>query len=240
MAALREYDSAEAIRLLESAKENGPYEYAKHLELYESLGTAYAYAGRQADALRAFGRLLQMAPGHVIDYELSPKVTRVFQEARKRAGSAAPLALELDWARGHTVDDEVRIQVETAGDPEAFIRNAFLFARVRGESRTTRLEVDLSQKRGHATVPALAKGAVKTSTLELYAVAKDVQGNEILQWASPRHPREINLAYVPPTPWTERWWVWAVIGVGVVGSVAGIYAATRGGEDVPGIRIREP
>ena len=59
----------------------------------------------------------------------------------------------------------------------------------------------------------------KAQSLEVYAVASDAAGNEVLSWASPARPTEIALRYDPP--WYRTWWVWAIAG-GVVAAGTGV------------------
>src|SRR5688572_7789276 len=64
-AALADFDVATALPLLEAAAQHGPLTHAEHVTLYEQLGVAYGYLGRDDDAARAFERLLWLAPGHL-------------------------------------------------------------------------------------------------------------------------------------------------------------------------------
>jgi hypothetical protein len=63
---------------------------------------------------------------------------------------------------------------------------------------------------------------------ELYAVALDAAGNEVLQAGLPTAPRTITLTPDTRPRWYQRWWVWAV-GAVVVGATAAatVYGLTR-------------
>ena len=78
--------------------------------------------------------------------------------------------------------------------------------------------------RVHQRVMLPAPGA---QVVELHLVGYDARGNEVLRWASPESPREIALSL--PTPWYQKWWVWALAGTAVAaGTATGVYFAARG------------
>jgi hypothetical protein len=95
--------------------------------------------------------------------------------------------------------------------------------RTRGERpwRAADLTLAPAGKRARLLLPGLP--GRKAQSLEVYAVASDAAGNEVLTWSSPARPSEIALRYDPP--WYRTWWVWAIAG-GVVaaGTGAVVYA----------------
>jgi tetratricopeptide (TPR) repeat protein len=224
-ALLAAFQVEEALPLLERALAEGPHEHAELATIYEQLGIAYAYLEREQEALGAFDLLLDLEPGHLLSYELSPKATFLFERAR-RAGGAAP-AVDLDWPDDGSVDEPLPIDVEVIADPRGFLRRGTLHLRRRGDHAWRALDLSLLPpgRRARARVPPLASG--KPEVLELYLTVSDPAGNEVLLWADAARPRAIPLGWEPPPAWWERWWVWAIVGgVAVVGASVTVYAVT--------------
>lgn len=204
---------------LDAVDQAGPLDHATHVTLWEQRGIAAAYVDDEASATSAFEMLLALDPGHFLSYTLSPKATFVFEKVRGKA-TAAPPALDVNWATGAKVGDPVPLDIEVLADPKQFLANATLFVRERGDAAWRAADVALtSGKPQRVIVPAVHHD--KPTSLELYLKAFDRTGNEVLVWADPTRPREIPLRYDPPTPWHRRWWVWAIAGT-VVAGVTGV------------------
>lgn len=203
-----------------------PLDHARHVLLWEQRGIAHAYLEREPDALAAFDRLLALDPGHLLSYTLSPKATFVFEKARAAAAARGAPALELRWARDQRLGAPVGVEVETVADPDGLLERATIYVRARGETAWRAADLSLADVGKLERVRLPAVGGTRPTSLELYAVASDAAGNEVLSWASPARPREIPLRYDPPTPWYRTWWVWAAAGgVVAVGTGIAVYAA---------------
>jgi tetratricopeptide (TPR) repeat protein len=230
---LAAFQVEEALAELERALADGPHDHAQLAAIYEQLGIAYAYLERNERALAAFDMLLDLEPGHLLSYELSPKATFVFERARKQAG-AAP-AVDLDWPHDLAVGEAVPIDVEVVADPRAFLKGATLHVRRRGEREWRALDFELAPagQRARALMPAIA--SERAETLEIWLSANDRRGNEVLVWAEPARPRTIPLRWDPPPPWWSKWWVWVIVG-GVVATGTGtvVYAVTQDEPDLVG------
>jgi hypothetical protein len=232
--ALADVRPEEAVAILERARGEGPYDYRDHARLYEQLGTAYAYLERSADALEAFDLLLAIDPARAISYTLSPKVTFLFEQARNKAAARTPPTVQVSWASNLKVGEEVPIDVEVVADPRVFLRKATLFHRQRGTPQWSSVSLALPPPGERVSLnlpPVIAAGP---DGIELYLVAQDASGNEVLRWAGPERPREVALAFDPPTPWYGRWWVWTIAG-GVV--AAGAAAAALAVTHEPGATV---
>lgn len=227
-AALADFRPADAVRFLKSAA--GPHPYARHVRLYEQLGIAYAYLDEPDQAVRAFVRMLALDPARAISYTLSPKVTFLFERARREASARAAPAIDLSWPRNLRTVDPVPVEIEVLADPLGFLREARLRYRLRGDPSWSEQTVELADGPGGfvvVEVPALAAGAASSRTLELYAVALDSEANEVLLVGRPDRPREVDLRYERPEPWFEKWWVWAAAGAAVAaGTTAAVVAAS--------------
>ncbi|MBI5509688.1 MAG: hypothetical protein HY903_13120 [Deltaproteobacteria bacterium] len=202
----------EALTLLLSAENEGPYAHADYVRLHEQLGIVYAYIDRPEDAARAFDTLLTLDPGHVLPYTLSPKVTFLFERARKQSDRRAAPELDVSWPRGLEVERPVPITLEVVSDPKKLMKKAVLFRRLKGAARfEPPITVDLKGS-GYeeVTLPPVAANATHDETLEFHVAVLDPRGNEIFKVADAASPREILLSYVPPPPWHRRWWVWAI------------------------------
>lgn len=230
-AALADFRAEDALVLLEKAKTQGPHDHADHVLLYEELGITYAYLENTDHALSAFRMMLALDPARAISYTLSPKVTFVFEEARKRAAERTAPSVDLAWPRDLQVDLPVPIDVEVLADPEGFLSRARLYYRQKGTTDWLQQDLALPAPGAPAVrteLPPLSLNAKDNQTLELFLVARDAANNEVLLFGSSRRPREIALAYVPPDPWYGKWWIWAIAGTVVaVGAGTAVFAATR-------------
>jgi hypothetical protein len=228
--ALAAFHVQDAIDNLQRARQEGPLAFDTHTRLYEQLGVAYAYADRKADALNSFDMLLSLDPGYAISYTLSPKATFVFEQARKTARERVPPTLNLSWPPKLRVFDAIAVSVEVTADPRGFLRRAVLYSRIKGKGSYTPTPVDLPPRGAQTQVglPPAAAGATQPEVLEVFLVASDAQGNEVLRLAHPRYPLEIPLAYEEIVPWYKRWWVWAIAGSLVAaGTGATVYLLQR-------------
>jgi hypothetical protein len=228
--ALADFKVEDAVVLLDKATKEGPYGLADHARLFEQRGIAFAYLDRPQDALAAFDVLLALDPGRAIRYTLSPKVTLLFEEARKRAQDRVPPKVELRWDRAQSVAEPVPIDVDVISDPLGFLKAGALFWRLRGGGAYQSVPFELPPVAGshRVVLPAARAEAERGESLEIYLSAYDAKKNEVLTWGSAARPREIQLAYAPPDPWYSKWWVWTLAGVAIAGGAgAAVFAATR-------------
>ena len=209
-----------ALALLDGARAAGPYLHRDHVELYEQLGIAYAYLGKESEASAAFAMLLTISPGHLLSYTLSPKVTFLFERVRKSVGASSPV-LDLSWPRAPRVTEPVPVEVEVVGDPQGLLARATVHFRRKGEGEFAAADVELAAPGEYRRLVLPASSAKRAEVLQLYVTAFDSAGNEVLLWAGADEPREIALRYDRPRRWYEKWWVWVVAG--------GVVAAGTGG-----------
>lgn len=225
---LQAFHRTEALALLERVKAMAPLDHDEHVRLYEQLGIAYAYLDDEHQAAAAFDMLLALEPGHVLPYTLSPKVTFRFELARRASDARPAPEVRVTWPLGLQVDDAVPLTLEVVGDPRGFLHDAVVYARRRGEETWDALPVPLAPVGDYRRLDLAPRPAQAPGAVQLYVVARDQRGNEVLEFGSAAKPYEIALAYEPPTPWYARWWVWAVGGV-IVASATGaaIYYGAR-------------
>lgn len=224
-AALAELKVDEAKAALDQVEKAGPLDHATNVSLWEQRGIAAAYVDDEAGATSAFDMLLALDPSHFLSYELSPKATLVFEKTLKATKVRGAPEVDVSWARGGKVGDAVPIAVDVLADPKKFLARATLFVRTRGETSWRAADLTLAGARERRIVlPAVH--AEKPVSLEVYLLAYDPSGNEVLTWADRTRPREIALRYEPPTPWYRTWWGITTIGVVGAGIASGIvYAA---------------
>ncbi len=212
--ALAEYRVEEAIRLLIQAKGEGPYTYQDHVRLYEQLGIAHAYLDQKEQALEAFDMLLALDPGHALSYTLSPKVTFLFEQARKAAREHQPPMVDLSWPKDLQVIDPVPVDVEVIADPKNFMKWGNLQARRKGtlEFKTTYFKIPPKGQYHRIELPPTDPDAAEDKVLQIYLSVHDQSGNQVLMLGTERRPREIPLKYEEPKPWYNKWWIWAIVG----------------------------
>lgn len=196
-----------------------PLDHSRHVMLWEQRGLAHAYLDHEPDALAAFDTLLALDPDHIINYKLTTKATFLYQQARDAAAARGAPRLEVKWRRDQPLGEPVPLELETVADPSGLLRNATIYVRTRGERRWRAADVTLAPpgQRARLALPGLP--GRKPRSLEIYAVASDGAGNEVLTWSSAARPSEIALRYDPP--WYRTWWVWAIAG-GVVAAGTGV------------------
>lgn len=234
--ALADFRPEEAVRILDAVE--GPLAYETHIRVHEQLGIAHAYLEQPEEAVASFRRMLALDPARALPYTLSPKVTFLFERARREAARLPTPTLDLGWPRGLRTAESVPIELEVVHDPVGFLSSAVVRYRRRGEASWRERALQLPSEGGFATasLPPVAAEATEAQTLELYVVARDGRGNEVMRLGHPDRPREIELRYERPRAWFERWWLWAAVG-GVVaaGATAAAVAASSGpGPNVDG------
>lgn len=225
--ALADFDAERAVTLLEEAKTSGGWSWADHARLYEQLGVAYAYLEQPGPTAAAFDMLLAIDPARAISYTLSPKVTFLFEKARKASLEARAPAIHVSWRTDLKVTEEVPIDVEIVDDPRGFFARGVLGWRLKGSPRyeTRSFAMPAAGQRHTELLPPA--GSTKRESLEIYVAVLDPAGSEVLLWSSPARPREVVLDYDPPTPWYGKWWVWTIAGVAVAaGATAAAVAVT--------------
>ncbi|MEZ0310404.1 MAG: hypothetical protein ACAI38_01435 [Myxococcota bacterium] len=218
--ALAAFERDRALTELEAAALARPLAYDEHVRLYELLGITHAYLGHDKETREAFDMLLALAPGHALAYTLSPKVTFLFEEARKANEARGPTELRMTWPPGLEVTSEVPVTFEVVRDPMGLLRNGRLHYRTHGAaSGATALNVALPALGTYAQVALPPQvDATEARALEIFFTAVDAAGNEVLRVGTSERPYTVPLAYEPPPPWYRTWWVWA--GAGAVLAVA--------------------
>ena len=232
--ALANFRVEQALPLLVAAQKAGPHARNTHARIYEQLGIAHAYLGHRQQATNAFRSLLYVKPNHLLSYTLSPKVTFLFENARKKL--TRPPAVAVNWPRGLSVDTTIPVDIEVVSDPRGLLTHATLHVRSRGQKDYRVVAVALPKAERYKRVLLPARRLQRPDTLQLYLRAYDKAGNEILHWAKPDSPREIALSYSPPQPWYRKWWIWTVAGSMVAaGTGLVVYGLTREPPDnIPG------
>ncbi|MFC1611351.1 hypothetical protein ACFL6C_10350 [Myxococcota bacterium] len=227
--ALDAFRIPEAIEHLDCAFEQGPYDHARHVHLYEQWGIANAYLEKNEEALKAFDKLLALDAGYALSYTLSPKATFLFEQARERAKTQPRPWIHLSWPRGLHVADRVPIDIEVVSDRKSFLKTATLYSRRKSDTEhaTHDLVLPLPGEYVRVHLPPLVPESGQPEVLEIHLVAFDERGNEVLVVGDPERPREIPLAFEQPTPWYGKWWVWAIAGAVATGVGVGVGFATQ-------------
>ena len=233
-AAVRElvgFKAEEAAVLLEAARREGPYRHDDHVRLYEKLGVAYAYLDDEARALAAFDMVLALEPGHAISYTLSPKVTFLFEKARKNAQTLEPPLVRVSWPRELRVDEPIPFEVEVLADRKSFLRRARLHTKNERDGSGYRfVDFDLAAPGSYerVVIPAPAPESSQDEVVNVYLTAFDSTGNEVLLWGDASRPRDVTVRHEAESPWYAKWWVWGIAGgVAAVTTGAIVFAATR-------------
>lgn len=240
-AALTAFDAEGALTALADARAAGTFTLPDHVRYFAALGVAHAYLEHEDASLDAFVRLLRLAPGHAIPYTLPPRVTFLFERARKVAGP--PPRIDLGWPRGLRTDQPLPLVVEVLDDPRGVLDHARLFWRDDAEASFRSRRVELPPVGRYATVELPAFGAEVTTdrTRQMYLSAFDPSGDERLRVGDATAP--LTVAQLAPTPWHSKWWVWTAIGTAVAaGTATAVFVATRSPPETVdvGVRVQRP
>ena len=223
-AALAAFDVERALPLLDEAMKLGPHRHDLLVQLYEQRGIAYSYLKREDDALKAFGELLDLEPGHLLSYTLSPQATFLYERARTAKEARLGAVLDVSWPQGLREDESIPLVVEVLSDPASMLQRMALYVRSSEKEVYERVALKLPVPGELATVHLPAPNTNGPAVLQLYGRAYDNEGDEVLLWFDESRPREIPLAYDAPSPWYRKWWVWATIGgVVAVGTGTTVY-----------------
>jgi tetratricopeptide (TPR) repeat protein len=218
--ALAAFDVDKALPLLETAIQSGPHDHALLVDLHEQRGIAYSYLKRENDALSAFASLLALDPGHLLSYTLSPQATFLYERARKANANQPRAQINLSWPQNLRENQPLPVAVEVISDPNSMLERLALYLRHSKDDSYRRVGLTLPKPGQLQKVHLPAPNTDRPTTVQLFGRAYDSKGDEVLLWFDPQRPREIPLAYEPPTPWYRKWWVWAAAG-GVVAAATG-------------------
>ena len=163
--------------------------------------------------------LLTLDPSHLLSYTLSPKATFVFERTRN-AFQVAPL-VDISWPNNQLVNEVLSLEVEVVHDPKKFLKKGVLFLRKAGQKDFQRVYIPMTRGYRNSFHLPPFRGE-EDQVVELYLLATDGQGNEVYRWASAKRPRQIQLVYVKPTRWYQKWWVWAISATALAASAGGL------------------
>lgn len=205
-----------------------------HIKLWQARAMRAAFAEDQAGAVKAYLRILAMAPTFLLPYTLSPRATFPFEAARRELDSTTTTELSVTLPTAPRVDRAMNVDINVVADPASLLARGTLYVRneTAGKASPWRLATFTMAPRGQAmrlVVPAV--GGKKDVRLQMYLVGHDKAGNEVWQWGSRQRARTLDVDWVAPTPWHRKWWVWAAAGVVVAGAAAAIVYATTAEPD---------
>lgn len=212
-------------------------------EAHTYMAFVQAAYGRADRAMTSFERALAIKPDLKLP-EASPKLTRLFEQARRR-WRAKLRALDHDPPRlGHRPPKgplrygaSVPITVEVRD--RSPVKDVTLSYRIAGHRGFASLRMERSgEGRYLATLPTIS---VVRPGVEYFIEAWDALGNGPGLKGSARAPIRLTVeggplarpAKLGPRPWYKRWWVWA-IAAGAVAAAAGVSVGAYLGRDQRG------
>lgn len=234
--AVEDLDYEKAAGILEKLRQSSTLKYEENIELHELLGISYA-ASNQTDAARkVFDRLVNMSPDHMLSYTLSPKVTFVFERAKKAARRKGLPRLQLNWPNGLEVSSPVTIDLLVLSDPLKFFWGGYVIGRY-SDGRVSRVPFSVENRSAKATILPRTPEPREPQRLDFLVVMSDASENEVFRLGSAKAPNRIDLNYVPPTAWYRKWYWWAA-GAAVVASAVGTAAYLSAREPAPEVPFR--
>jgi tetratricopeptide (TPR) repeat protein len=238
LAAYDELDYARAVERLQTALAREALTRIEKSTALRVLGFAHVALDDLPAAREDFERLLALDPDVALDRTISPRIRKVFEEARARVatGQARPptsgalpqLTPSLDPARPRA-GRPLEVRVAWPGGVAAKVA---LYHRLRGEALYS--TVTASEQGGHFALE-VSGAEVQAPGVEYYLVALDEAGAPIAGAGSLGAPLSVEVAGRPRPVW-KRGWLWGLLG-GLVaaGAASGIVAweLTRPGPNDP-------
>lgn len=192
---------------------------AWNVKLWQARALRSAFAEDEPGAVAAYRRLLAMSPSYLLPYTLSPRATFPFEKARGDIDASGGTDIRIDLPPNARVGKPIAVDIQVVADPEGILERGTLYVSTEPGAASWRRSTFALGKPGHTThviLPALrGRNDMK---LQVYAVAHDARGNEVWQWSSRQRPRKVDVAWIAPTPWYRRWWVWAATGAIAAGA----------------------
>lgn len=224
IAQLQDLEVEKSIATLESVQ--GPLTLEQSTQLYENLGLACAYAEQGEKAEQAFASLLRIAPGHTLDYSISPKATFIFEKVRQRMLKEPALLVQTSPPSATPYDTPLTIQTNTLHNPGNFVSSLRLCHRVKqkgGNYDCLDLELSDSAESNAFVLPPFARPDVNDEeemTLQFALSGFDAQGNEVYRGPSKARPGELPLGLQPQIPWYENPLTWTAVASATLAAVA--------------------
>jgi hypothetical protein len=199
--------------------------------LYELQGTAYLFQNKEDKARAAFERLLQADPDHQLPKATSTKIRTLFEQVRADRRPVKLAHTKLASAKaGQRLDVRAQIaDLPQGAKPRLYYRRAG----TEGYSSTSFVSEPPDYV---AKVPAFELPAEDAEySLEYYLEVGDATGRRIAGVADALSPLRVRVSAkdeAAPGPatapvvesgeaWYQKWWVWTIVGVVVVGAGVG-------------------
>jgi hypothetical protein len=223
----------EARLLCDAALEAGRLRRADLLQLLEYKALIAASSGKEPVAVETFRRLLSVEPKFTLGKGHAPRIRRALAAARRWIAKRSPIGIVLRAPRQASAQRTIPFRLEVSADPLAMVARAALYIRARGQGRFR--VYPLAGEYRWQIKPPLSLRA-DAPWIEYYVAAQDRDHNELVLVGSadaPNRTRILGLTPIasgparePPrrseTPLVQRWWLWTVIGVAVVGASIGL------------------
>jgi tetratricopeptide (TPR) repeat protein len=230
----------QAIRVINDALVQPDNSDAMLVSLYELQGTAYLYLGQQDKARTAFEKLLQAAPDHQLPKGTSSKIRALYDKVREdqKANKVRPVKVAHEKLATAPAGERLDVDAQITDLPSS--AKARLFYRrsgTEGYSSTTFLS-----EGGGAYVAHVPAFELPTESgeyaLEYFLEIADSGGRRLAGVGDGLNPIVVHVVGkkgsegggTEPAPvvasesWYQKWWVWTIVGVVVVGAAGAAVA----------------
>ena len=236
--AYAELDFEKALGLARQAERTEGNSRDLLVRIYHLEGLCLGALERYQEARTVFHRLLTLEPAFRLGADISPRVRKPFEEARR----TNPRRLEVRSVppAGAWKGEVVGLAFVVASDPAGMLRSIRIWYKTNEQQKYRSIRAPLRGRGRHIvnlTVPAI-KG--DKGRLEWYAVAEGEHYSRLQQFGDARHPAVLEivdrdtLAAAPSRPWYKQWWVWTIVGgVVVAGATTAAVLATRPANNGP-------
>ncbi|MGC4114373.1 MAG: hypothetical protein QM765_07125 [Myxococcales bacterium] len=228
---LEEAEFEPALKIINDTLGSPDLSDAMLVQLYELQGTAYLFLGKEDKARASFERLLQADPDHQLPKSTSAKIRTLFEQVR---AERKPVKLSHSAIATATPGDRLDVRAQISDLPAG--AKTRLYYRRAGTEGYSSTSFAAEGSDFVAKIPAFELPEEDSEyALEYYLEVGDAGGRRVAGVGDALSPLRVRISAkaepaAPTTPapavaadeaWYQKWWVWTIVGVVVVGAGVG-------------------
>lgn len=206
------------------------------VEIYRNLAVVYLYTGEENKAYEAFARLLNIEPDYALPASSASQVKELFARVKKAYADGMLKPVRIAFEPPSKVDSNVPVTLTaTISNMQDGFTARVLF-RPAGVKHYH--EIKMTERPGNRFVASLPPVSVRAPATQrqvaYYLEVDDKEGRRAQGTGNALEPLSFTVAAPPPPakpgppPWYKNGWIWAGVGVVVVGATAAVIISTRG------------
>lgn len=228
-----------AIKTLTRAYQNPGNTRSQLVKIYHLWGLCLGSLKKYDQALAAFRRALTLDPGFRVGDNVSPRVRKPFDQLARK--NPRGLDVQVEKPENGRSGQPLELAVDVVADPADMIKSVRLWFR-RGDRTYQSVRAPLRGEGRHVIrVPALTweGGRGWKGPVFWYAVVEGEFQSRLVELGKPGDPLSFGVIEAAGQPqddetaWYQQWWVWAIAG-GVVAGTVTTAVLLYGGDDPSG------